>query len=130
MIGGKDGVFYSLGGKREVNPGTQVPGPGHYDPRDHLKYPTAPTAFISQSQRPTDFSLESYEQPAPGQYNPIDNSFPNISYKFSQTERPNTVSRDQRTFPGPGLYATPDLLGFDAPAVSENSLNKCVVYHG
>lgn len=47
------------------------------------------------------------EQPGPGFYNAIDNSYPNISHSFSKLERPNTVSRDQRAFPGPGVYEAP-----------------------
>ena len=64
-------------------PGNQNPGPGHYNPNDSMVYPNAPSAFISPSEKPTNYTLDSFEQPGPGFYNPIDNSFPNISYKFS-----------------------------------------------
>jgi hypothetical protein len=59
LIGGKDGIFYTIGEKREVGPGNQNPGPAHYNPNDSLTYPNAPTAFISPSEKATNYTLES-----------------------------------------------------------------------
>lgn len=59
--------------------------------------------------------------PGPGAFNPIDNRYPDISYKFSHLERPDTVSRDARTNPGPGHYDKGTLIGGnDAPHVIFN----------
>jgi len=129
LIGSSDGIFYTIGEKREGGPSNQNPGPAQYHPSYLLAHPNGPAYTISPSEKPTDFSLDSYEQPGPGKYNPIDNSYPNIKYTFSQGERPNTVSRDQRTFPGPGVYATPSLLGLDSPAVRKTEFNKLFLVH-
>jgi hypothetical protein len=58
------------------------------------------------------------ENPGPGTYDPRDPNAP-ITYTFGHEDRPNTVSRDQRVFPGPGSYIGQpgqlNLIGKDAP---------------
>ena len=83
LIGGGDGIFYTIGEKRELGPSNQNPGPAQYHPSYLLAYPNGPAYTISPSEKPTDYTLDSYEQPGPGKYNPIDNSYPDIKYTFS-----------------------------------------------
>ncbi len=72
-----------MGSKREDGSGNMNPGPGHYNPNDSLICNNVPKAFISPSEKATNYTIDSNELLGPGAYNPIDNSYPNISYKLS-----------------------------------------------
>lgn len=65
--------------------------------------------------RPGAVSNEELNKQGPGAYDPTDQRYPIISYKFGIGERPDQVSRDSRTNPGPGHYISPDGIGKDAP---------------
>jgi hypothetical protein len=52
-------------------------------------------------------------QLGPGQYDPINKKYPDINYSFSQLDRPEQVTRDQRAFPAPGTYQQPGLFCTD-----------------
>jgi hypothetical protein len=42
--------------------------------------------------------------PEGGRYDPIENRYPNIQYTISKQDRPDPVTKDQRSFPEPGRY--------------------------
>ena len=66
LIGGSDGIFYTIGEKREGGSSNQNPSPAQYHPSYMLAHPSAPAYTISPSEKPTDYTLDSNEQPGPG----------------------------------------------------------------
>jgi len=76
------------------------PGPGKYDPKVILTKEQAPIVSISLTER--NGLNSNYDMPAPGQYDPKDQRYTNINFKFSDGEKPDAVSRDARSYPGPG----------------------------
>jgi hypothetical protein len=53
LIGGSQSIHYSIAAKNDHSFDNRVPGPGQYDPRDHLTVKTSPVRVnFSKSARP------------------------------------------------------------------------------
>jgi hypothetical protein len=53
--------------------------------------------------------------PEGGRYDPTENKYPNILYTISKGERPDQVTKDQKSFPEPGKYNIGGDFGEDGP---------------
>lgn len=100
------------------------PGPGSYNPIDHLAHQRSPVYdFGNQQERPR---AAAHDVPGPGMYDAKhDQKYVNLSYKIPQGNRMSPMSRDQRLNPGPAHYqSVKDLFGKDGIKVRNLYLIK------
>lgn len=93
---------------------TTSPAPGHYDQRSNIG---GGPQFTFQSRNEP---KRRDNTPGPGGYEGDTNNVKErvVSYKISNSQRPDIVSKEDRKKVGPGEYDSPIRIGKDAPAAS------------
>lgn len=128
---GYEGKIVSLRGKPIRKDSTDAPGPGAYDPKDHVSKPSTKTVKIMNPSKSTlEYKVKEFV-PGPGQYTPEKNyvsSTKNIPKwtlgdKVPSSSFHGVLEKIHGSIPAPGNYDLDRSLG-DGPKVFLNLLIK------
>jgi Sperm-tail PG-rich repeat len=103
LIGNPDSFKFTIGEKHPHTLDNGVPGPGTYDPLDHLTKENSPSKTISGSNRFGNLPEELRNQPGPGHYD----ANMSLQEPRSPLGKINPIPSHEtgvRDTPGPGTY--------------------------
>ncbi|CDW79521.1 UNKNOWN [Stylonychia lemnae] len=120
---GEDAQSITIRGKPKDKVGNGVPGPGNYDPENHLTKDQALTSFkMPRTERSQMVSKEEIQKPGPGQYQSTKN-FGDDAKSVQIRGRPKDIVGND--IPGPGNYNNDDShLRYQSPAVKIDPKSK------
>jgi hypothetical protein len=104
LIGGEDSRRFTIGEKHLLSSENRVPGPGTYNPLDHLIRENSPAQSISPSRRDREISDALRNQPGPGHYDPATSLKEPRSPLAKINPVPSYEGGGIKDTPGPGTY--------------------------